>query len=65
MPEFELVRRFGIEVYEVPGLRVEAVYTTRCDALFVKADLTPSRRQELAASTLSAAMSRALSPRRQ
>lgn len=48
LPEFELVRRFGIEVYDVPGLRDEVVYVPEVPVAFIRAGLCRPDRREVA-----------------
>lgn len=37
----DLARRFGVDVYEVEGLKVDAVYSPETAAAFIKAGLDP------------------------
>ena len=61
MPAFELLKRFGIRVVEVPDLPRVVIYLHRYDLALVKADLEPQTRVVAADWLLSEAA--ALAPR--
>lgn len=58
---FELCRRFGVRVHEVPGLDEEAIFVPEGMVAFIRADLDPGRRRELAEWLLSEAIAEAAS----
>lgn len=59
--EFELCRRFGIDVHEVPGLRLEMLYASDAACAFVRVGLGRRRRRELAGWLLTEALREAAS----
>jgi len=61
MPAFDLVRRFGICIVEVPDLPRAVIYLHRYDLALVNADLDPQTRAVAANWLLSEAA--ALAPR--
>lgn len=61
VPQFDDCRRLGVRVYDVPGLHRELIWIPEDYSAFVKAGLSPARRERVSRTLLSMALAERVS----